>query len=48
MNIIVTVIAIVAAQRFLGMGEWLWWLFGVVLLCEVIAFLSDVDENWRS
>ena len=38
---IITVIAIVAAQRFLGMGEWLWWLFGVVLLCEIINFIAE-------
>lgn len=39
---ILTIVAIIAAQKYLGLGEWLWWLFGIEVFFDVLkAFIGS-------
>lgn len=45
MSVTLTVLAIVVAQQYLGIGGWIWVLFGVEAFIEILASIEHYLES---
>ena len=41
--IVPQILIVVAVQKYLGLGPWVWWLFGIEV---VLSLLSEIAETY--